>query len=178
MRSIERFGVFVLGVLLIGCGARGVQQQGQRPPMVDLGPVNASNVNIIVRCRGQQAEISLVPWRRALDGGGTVTFNLRGGPNTVSLVHIEPKPGASLNIWPFNGAALEVTTAQSVTTGPAPANNGQDDDVYTYTVRATCTFTAQGQNTKAGTRDVSLDPDLIVRGAGAGDSVAGTPAER
>ncbi len=171
MRSVERFGVFVLGVLLIGCGERGVQQQGQPSAMIDLGQVSANNVNIIVRCQGQQADISLVPWRRLVSSGETVTFRLPGGPNAVSPVYIQPKPGASLNTWPFNGAALEVTTTQSVTTGPAPANNGQDDDVYPYAVRATCTFTVRGQNTKAGTRDVTVDPDLIVRGAGAGDSV-------
>ncbi len=170
MRAIARCGVGVLGLLLIGCGERGDQQQGQA--MIDLGQVNANNVNIIVRCQGQQADVSLVPWRPLLNGGETVTFNLRGGPNAVSPVYIQPKIGDSPNNWPFNGNPLTVTSTQPVTTGPAPDNSGQDDVVYPYTVRATCTFTVPpNTNTRAGTRDILVDPDLIVRGAGARDSV-------
>lgn len=160
MRSLERFGVVVLGLLLIGCGERGVQP----PPMIALGQVNANNVNILVRCQGQQADVALVPWRRALDGGGTVTFNLRGGANTVSTVTIQPKDAGDLNSWPFNGSVITVSTGQPATTPAAPSNQGSV--VYPYSVHASCPFPAQGQNTVAGPRAVIVDPDLIVRGTG------------
>lgn len=167
MRLLERFGVVVLGLLLIGCGERGVQQ----PPMIALGQVNANNVNIIVRCQGQQADIGLKPWRRAIGGQESVTFNLRGGANVVSQVLIVPKPGTSLSSWPCNGDTITVARGQSTTTDPAPANNSRNDVVYPYSLLAECDFAAQGQNARGGSRGILVDPDLIVRGAGAGDSV-------
>lgn len=171
MRSIARCGVGVLGFLLIGCGERGDQQQGQA--MIDLGPVNANNVNIIVRCRGQQAGVSLVPWRPLLNIGETVTFNLRGGANTVSTVTIQPKVAGDLNSWPFNGSVITVSTGQPATTPAAPSNT--NTIVYPYAVHASCPFPAQGQNTVPGPRPVILDPDLIVRGTTEADSVGVNP---
>ncbi len=167
MRSIERCGVVVLGLLLIGCGDRGDQQQPSA--LIDLGQPDASSVNVMVRCQGQQADVALVPWRRELAGEGTVTFNLRGGANAVSTVTIQPKDSSDLNSWPFNGSVITVSTGQPATTPAAPSN--QDTVVYPYSVHASCPFPAQGQNTVAGPRAVIVDPDLIVRGAGAGDSL-------
>ena len=164
MRSNERCGVVVLGLLLIGCGEGGVQQQGDQPSMVDLGQVTANNVNIIVKCQGQQADISLVPWRRAIDSEETVTFNLRSGANVVAQVQIVPKPGTDVNSWPFDGNPITVLRGQPVTTGQSPANDTRIDVEYPYSLLATCNFGGQA-------RDILVDPDLIVRGSGAADSL-------
>ena len=109
--------------------------------------------------------------RPLLGGGETVTFTLLGGANTVSTVTLQPKDPGELNNWPFMGSAITVSTGQPATTPAAPSN--QNTVVYPYSVHASCPFPAQGPNTVPGPRAVIVDPDLIVSGAGQGDSLPG-----
>lgn len=161
-------GMAVVSAILFGCGGGGSEEaeSAEGPEGSAAGqaqPAQPSNeVRLLVTCNGQRVDLRVVPWRTFVRPGEVVNFTLIGG-TTASSLTIEKKAGGP-DLWPFETVSSITVGQNGGSTDPAPDPGGGVLENQ-YQVRAECSFPGNAPNGPNVTREVIIDPDLIVRGS-------------